>query len=213
MDPREQQAEPQTRLRDRRQALRRLRWRLRGAWQWPAFVVLTAVDAVVLVLLPAYAQGPGGIFPALLVAGFANLLAVALLAPVAGRLLRRRRPDLPVVVAGNYAGTALLVAFAALLVAGGIAHRPAAGAEARARRAVLFSVHEYVLRQAPALRGRIGATDTLRVEPGLYRACVPTRRSDRWMCLFVTTDQSPPGVTRDPGAEPNSDYRAGDGLP
>ena len=32
---------------------RRLRWRLRGAWQWPAFLALTLVDAV----LPRLAAG------------------------------------------------------------------------------------------------------------------------------------------------------------
>jgi hypothetical protein len=31
---------------------RRLRWRLRGAWQWPAFVVLTVADAVIVARLP-----------------------------------------------------------------------------------------------------------------------------------------------------------------
>src|SRR4051812_17810009 len=31
---------------------RRLRWRLRGAWQWPAFAVLTVVDALLVARLP-----------------------------------------------------------------------------------------------------------------------------------------------------------------
>ena len=41
----------------------------------------------------------------LLLAGFLNLVVVAVLAPLAGTLLRRSRPDLPAVVAGDYAGT------------------------------------------------------------------------------------------------------------
>ena len=83
--------------------LRRLRWRLRGAWQWPTFVVLTVVDAVLLVRLPFQGEG-ADLFGALIVAGFFNVLAVALLAPLGGMLLRRRRRDLPFMIARDYAG-------------------------------------------------------------------------------------------------------------
>ena len=96
---------------------RRLRWRLRGAWMWPAFLVLTLVDGVLLVVLPPYEGGPPAVFPGVLLALFANLLTVAVAAPAVGRLLRRRRPDLPRLVAADYAGAALLAALAALLVA------------------------------------------------------------------------------------------------
>ena len=37
---------------------RRLRWRLRGAWQWPAFIVLTLVDALLVARLPFQGEGP-----------------------------------------------------------------------------------------------------------------------------------------------------------
>jgi hypothetical protein len=200
------------RLVERRQALRRLRWRLRGAWQWPSFFALTVLDAVVLTRLPPYAGAPDGIVPALLVAAFANLLAVGAAAPVAGRLLRRRRPDLPLAVAVDYAGTTLLVGLAVVAVAAGLAHRPGAAAEVATRRAVLASVHDYVLIQRPALGGRLPETDVLRLERGLYRACVPTGNAARWLCLIVSTDQRPPGVTRDGGAEPNSEYRRAGGF-
>ena len=39
--------------------IRRLRWRMRGAWQWPAFAVLTLVDALLITRLPFYEEGPG----------------------------------------------------------------------------------------------------------------------------------------------------------
>src|SRR5262247_1626227 len=85
----------------------RLRWRLRGAWQWPTFAVLTLVDGLLLELLPPYESGPGGLVPAILLAGFANLLLIAVVGPVVGRLLlRRRRPDLPKQIADDYASTA-----------------------------------------------------------------------------------------------------------
>jgi hypothetical protein len=189
--------------RDWQQGWRRLRWRLRGAWQWPTFLALTVADAIVLALLPFYDPGPGGLFPALLLAGFANLFAVAVAAPLAGRFVRSVRRDLPRVVARDYAGTCLLVGIAAALVAGGLLHRPAAAAAEADRAAVLLSVHNYVLAQAPELSDRLAAADTLQLEPDLYRACVPRHRAGRWLCLFVSTDQQPPGITRDRDEAPN----------
>ena len=105
--------------------LTRMRWRLRGAWLWPAFIVLTLAEGVALQVLPIAGDGPGGVVPGVLLAGFANLILIAAVAPLAGHRLRRRRPDLPRVVAQNYAGTALLLVFAAAVLAGGLIHRPA----------------------------------------------------------------------------------------
>ena len=65
---------------------RRLRWRMRGAWQWPSFAVLTVLDAIVLVKLPFYSRGPGDLASGMLVAGFANLIVVAVVAPLLDRL-------------------------------------------------------------------------------------------------------------------------------
>jgi hypothetical protein len=193
---------------ERRQAWRRLRWRMRGAWQWPVFFALTLADGAVLAELPFYSHGPGGYVGGLLLAGFFNLVVVAVLAPLGGRLVRRRRRDLPRMVASNYAGTVLLVVVFAGLLVGGLAHRPAADADDRERAAVLGGVHAYVLSQRPDLRTRLGQTDVMQVEDGLYRACVPQPAADRWLCLFVSTDQSPPGVTRDHDEHSNEAYRA-----
>lgn len=205
-------AQPQGRSATRRQAWRRMRWRMRGAWQWPTFFAATLVDGAVLSRLPFYAAGPGGFFPGVLLAGFANLVLVAVAAPLTGRLVRRRRPDLPRLVASNYAGTALMALLAAAFVIGGLVHRPATEADEQERLAVLGSVHDYVVSEQPALGRRLGATDVLRVEPRLYRACVPKPEPQRWLCLFVSTDQSPPGVTRDHDEEPNDAYRIHGGF-
>ena len=184
----------------------RLRWRMRGAYQWPAFVVLTAVDAALLVRLPVHGDGPDGIGGVLL-AGFFNLALVGLAAPVAGALLRRRRPDLPRLVANDYAGTWLLAAGAGVLLAAGLAHRSTLTADRDARAAVSVAVRDYVLAEAPAWRARLPETDALRIEPGLYRACVPGGDPRRELCLIVRTTQHPPGITRDRDATPNELYR------
>src|SRR5215217_2408945 len=183
---------------DWQQALRRLRWRRRGAWQWPAFVLLTVIDAVLLTELPFYGDGPGGLFPGLLVAGFINLFVVAIVAPLAAVLLRRRRPDLPRIVARDYSGTALLIVAAVGLVVAGLAHRPSAAAADDERRAVLAGVQTYLHAEEPRLLRAIGRTDVIELEPQYFRACVPRDRADRWLCLFVSTDQRPVGLRRDP---------------
>ncbi len=53
---------------ERRDRVRRLRWRLRGAVLWPTFAVLTVADGVLLHLLPI-AGDVIGLVPALLLAG------------------------------------------------------------------------------------------------------------------------------------------------
>jgi 4-amino-4-deoxy-L-arabinose transferase-like glycosyltransferase len=186
---------------------RRLRWRLRGAWMWPAFGVLTLVDGVLLVVLPPYEGAPPAVFPGVLLALFANLLAVAVVAPFAGLALRRRRPDLPRRIAIDYAGAWLLAAMAALLVVAGLAHRSGAAAEEDRRQAVAKTVHDYVIASAPEYKAGLDHIDAIRQEPDHYRACVPGADERHSLCLFVRTDQRPPGVTRDTSQVPNSEYR------
>jgi 4-amino-4-deoxy-L-arabinose transferase-like glycosyltransferase len=183
---------------------RRLRWRLRGAWQWPAFIGLTLVDGVLLTALPPYEGGPPGVFPGVLLAATFNLLAVAVVAPLVGRVVRRRRPDLPRAIASDYAGTWLLAGITAGLVAGGIAHHGATVAESRREQAVARAMHDYVVSRAPHYTAGLTHIDAIRIEPGRYRTCVPAPEPRRALCLYVSTDQSPPRVVRDPSEEPNS---------
>jgi hypothetical protein len=192
--------------------VRRLRWRIRGAWQWPAFGVLTVVDALLLTQLPFYDEGPGTFVGGVLVAMFFNLLAVAVVGPLLGLRLRRRRPDLPRVVAADYASTAVLLAISAALLAGGLLHRPAIAAERADVAAVAASTHAYVLRHAPQYRDRLAAMDAMRVEDDLYRSCVPGADARHWLCLFVSTDQQPPGVSEDPDRAGNAAYRSHGGF-
>jgi hypothetical protein len=184
---------------------RRLRWRLRGAWQWPTFIVLTVVDAVLVARLPFQGEGTDAV-GAFLVAGIFNILAVALLAPVGGMLLRRRRRDLPTLIARDYAGTFLLVVVTCGLLAGGLVHRAAVIEERHDERLAYAAVHDYVLHSYPRFAAGLGAIDSLRLETDRYRVCV--MGSERLpLCLFVNTDQAPAGVTRDPSREPNTMLR------
>jgi len=192
--------------------LSRLRWRMRGAWQWPLFVVLTLGEAVLLNRLPLSGDGPGGFVPGLLLAGFGNLLLIAVLAPLLGRRVRRRRPDQPAGVASDRAGSALLVAALAAIVAGGLIHRPAVREEENERLAQALAVSDYVHVQAPEFRPGLAQADSMRLREDLYRTCVPGDDPKRPLCIFVTTDQSPPGVTVDPDKAFNSEYRRHGGF-
>ena len=186
----------------------RLRWRMRGAWQWPTFLALTVVDGVLLQLLPAYGSGPGGLVPAILLAGFANLILVAALGPLVGRfLLRRRRPDLPKPIADDYAGTALMCALFVFLVLAGLAHRPAVASSERERRAVFAAVHDYVRAHAPGYVGVLSAGDALRLDAHYYRACLPSGDVRRALCMFVDTGTQPARLREDTDGTPNRDWR------
>ena len=185
----------------------RLRWRLRGAWQAPAFVALVLVDAVLLHELPiAGDEGPdvGG---ALLLSTFFNLMAVAILAPLGGALLRRRRGDLPPVVARDYAGTAALALVAVTLVLLGLGHRGTVREDRAAYAAGMRQVRAYVARSAaPEYRRRIDEATSMRFGEDLYRTCVPGDDPRRALCLFVSTDVDPPGIRVDGSHAPNSQF-------
>lgn len=191
----------------------RLRWRMRGAWLWPCFALLTLVDGVLLDRLPPYGDGPGTFVAALLLAGFVNLFVVAVLAPLAGRPLRRRRRDLPRMIADNYAGTALILGAAAVLLVAGLAHRPALAAERQDEAAAAARTRDYVLAEAPAeYHRRVAEMDVMRLKEDEFRSCVPGSDPRKWFCLFVSTAQQPAGASRDPDLAPNTAYRLQGGF-
>jgi hypothetical protein len=192
--------------------IRRLRWRMRGAWQWPAFAVLTVVDAVLLVELPFYEDGPGSLVGGMLLAAFFNLLVVAVIGPLLGLWLRRRRPDLPRPVAADSASTAVMALICAGFLVGGLLHRPAVAAGRQEVATVAATTRAYVIRRAPEYRPGLASIDAMRVEEDLYRSCVPGPDPRRWLCLFVSTDQHPPGIAEDPDRAPNSAYRMHGGF-
>lgn len=181
----------------------RLRWRFRGATMWPAFVVLTLVEGVLFDALPFSGDGPDHIVGALLLAAGLNLVVVAAIAPVTAVLLRRRRPDIPRPIATDHAGTVLLGVLFASLVLAGFVNRSSVQRDNRDRSASYQATFDYVHAREPAYVPTLEAMDAVRVEVGMFRTCVPGDEPDRPLCLFVDTDQSPPGVTRDPSPIPN----------
>lgn len=184
--------------------LTRVRWRRRGAWQWPAFALAVVAEALLLHLLPLAGDGTP-LAPALLLAGLLNLVVVAAGAPLLGMLLRRRRRDLPAIVARDYAGTALIVAGALAIAALGVAHSGAVGAHDRTLRSLSQSVRDYVGAHAPPVyQSEVDRTDVLQIDAHLYRACVPALGSRRYWCMLVDTSAPAPRVRYDPSGAPNA---------
>jgi hypothetical protein len=191
----------------------RLRWRMRGAWLWPAFFGFTLLDGILLALLPPYEGGPSGPVGGWLLAGFANLLLIAVCAPLLAFALRRRvRPDLPQLIATDYVGALLCAGLAAVILVAGLLHRPAIAAEHDRKAAATAVVGAYLHAHARDWEPGLPALDLLRLQEDLYRACVPGTDPARWLCLFVATEQSPPGLQRDDSMEPNDAFRTVGGF-
>lgn len=197
----------------------RLRWRLRGATQWPAFALLTVVDAVVIDQLPPISTVDGtglNFVEGLLIATFANLFLVGAAAPwLARRLANRRAAALAAAGAAapsdaerdvlrDRTATALLVAGLAAVIAAGLANRPVIVSETEATEAAGRAVLAYVDRSGnDELRRNAETANIVKLGDDFFRVCIARDERDRFFCLFVDTAQDPPEVVRDPSGEPN----------
>jgi hypothetical protein len=171
---------------------------------WPAFVLWVVAGTVVLRLLPFAGDEGFRLVPAFLLCGFLGLAIVGALAPLGGWLLRRRDPSLPKVVAEDRAGTALLAGALAVLLLGGVLHRPAVEHEERELIVQADAARRAILAQAPGeFHRNIELLNTTKQGPDLYRSCVPGAGDEVAFCVLVFTDQSPPGVAVDPDRRPN----------
>jgi hypothetical protein len=186
----------------------RWRWRLRGAVMWPTFVVCLCASTAVLHLLPIEGTSTS-LGDAFVEAGFLNLAAVAVLGPLLSVALRRQRRDLPRVVALDSAGTAALLLVTAAVLAAGLLHRPTILAAERSFRAQGLALRSYVDAHAPAYRRNLAHADTVQLDTGFYRTCVPADNPVTALCLFIDTSRSPPMVRRDSDSAPNERYFLG----
>jgi hypothetical protein len=188
----------------------RLRWRRRGAWLWPVFVAATVADGAIGHLRPA--SGDSESIAAAAIAGLAlNLLAVLLLSRPVGAALRRFRPDLPGVIARNYAGTSVVMAVTLAVLAAGLAHHATIVADQAAMRDATVRAQAWIGDRAPAdFRRNVRLSSTFAIQPGsVYRTCVPSRHGDRTYCVIVRTQLPFPQSVSFDGYEPNSVFAEG----
>lgn len=188
----------------------RLRWRLRGAWQWPAFVALTGLDALILHSLPPIQTGVR-LIPAVLLAALGNLALLGAAAPwLARRLVVRQQqasaagldPGPPPEVVLDRTATALLLAGVVGLLAAGAAARPVVVSETEDTAANARAVREHVLTRAPAeVRRNSDSANTARLSPGYFRTCIALDNRNRAYCLFYDAERG--RLTRDSSQIPN----------
>lgn len=179
---------------------------------WPAFALLTVLDAVIGTALPPAGDG-WDVIGAGLFAGFANLAAIVALSVPLRHLIRRRRPDLPTIIAADYAGTATMVAIAAVLLVAGVIHRPTVQADQRAMADAVTRAQAYIGARAPAQFGsNVQYVNTYVIQPGsLYRICVPNVAGDQLYCVVVHEKLLFARSVSPAGSEPNSVLGAGAG--
>lgn len=192
--------------------LARVRWRLRGAWLWPSFIVLMLVDALVGHALPPAgdAQSLAG---AWLVGVWAMLIGIVVLAPAVGALIRRRQTDMPRVVARDYGGTVVIVAVSVGLLAAGLIHQPSLSAGRRALALADTRATRWIAAHAPpAFRRDRGLLDTYAIQPGsIYRACAISSDHARTYCVVVHIRSPRAASVSFAGYEPNSVLSQGAG--
>ena len=198
---------------------RRLRWRLRGAWQWPTFAVLTIADGLILHVLPPIRAGVE-LIPAIIVASFANLLLLGAIAPwVARRLVQRHRRTRsaggpagpPSEVLADRSATYLMCAATVGLVAAGLGNRPVIVSETEDTEKNARIVRSYVFAHGTdEVKRNYETANTIRLEEGYFRTCVALDDRRRAWCLFVDVDSG--SVRRDPSSLPNREF-VGRGTP
>ena len=191
---------------------RRLRWRLRGAWQWPAYAILTLLDAVILHELPPVKQGVDFV-PGLIVSSFGNLFLMGAVAPWLGRRLAQRERQgggngIPLSVRTEVlkdrTAAVLLVVATVGLVAAGLGNREVYVTVTEAQEDAAIAARAYVETKAPPeIRRNVEAMNRDTLEDDYFRMCVPFDDRTRAWCVFVDTSTEPPHITQDPAQTPN----------
>ena len=184
----------------------RLRWRLRGATMWPAFVLALVVDTVLLRVLPIAGDTAPDLFAAVLLGVLlqprgrrgrrAAGRAARAPAPAGAAEGRRRRPRRD---GADRAASPSCCSSVGLVAPPGDARRRArafdAAGRGRARRSSSTS--------APVrFRAHVDRMDTWKQGPRLYRTCVPGPDARRSFCVFVDTGHDPPRGHARPRPEP-----------
>jgi hypothetical protein len=173
-------------------------------------VALTVADGVIGHELPPVGDTQNFV-AAVLVGGALNLIGVILLRRPVGALIRRVRADLPREVAGDYAGTWVVVTVSLVLLGWGLANRSSIIADRNALRDAVIRAQAWIGGQAPAeFRRNVTRISTLTIESGrVYRSCVPSVDGRRTFCVIARPELPTARSVRFDGYEPNSAFAQG----
>ena len=184
--------------------LTRMRWRLRGAWLWPSFVVLTLADATMIHSLPLSGDSESW-FGGWLLGSVLSLIGIVLLGNLCGRVVRRVRPDMPRVVARDYAGALITLAVSLALLAGGLIHQQVVSSDGAAMQDASSRAESYIGSHAPAtFQHDLRTLSVVPVEgTAIYRICAVDVTRTRDYCVIVNEAQPFGRSVHYTGAEPN----------
>jgi hypothetical protein len=195
---------------------RRLKWRLRGAWMWPTFAVLTIAEGVLLHKLPPTGFRIPDVVIGAILALFANIFLVGVIAPwLARRLIERDRQGgrserFPPEIYLDRTATALLAVGAVGVVAAGLANIRVSTAETDALKEAGDRAETYVNAHAdPEVKERLNGANSARLGEGYFRVCIPRIDARKQYCIFVDTRRDT--VRKDPSTLPNQQFVRGGG--
>jgi hypothetical protein len=189
----------------------RTRWRWRGAWMWPAFVVMAIADGLIGHALPINPPSQS-IISGVVVGLVLNLICIVVLSPPIGALVRRVRRDLPVSIARNYAGVLCVLLVTAGFLGIGLAKRATITHDSAAMHDATVRAAAYIGDHAPAsFAARADHLDVLVIEEGsIYRVCVENEPGTRYYCVVVREGLSLARSVTPAGSEPNATLATGD---
>jgi hypothetical protein len=190
---------------------RRLKWRLRGAWMWPTFAVLTLLEGVVMHKWPPTGFRINDVVIGVILALFANIFLVGVVAPwLARRLIERDRQGgrterFPPEIYLDRTATALLAIAAVGVLAAGLANIRVSTAETDALKEAGDRAETYVNAHADdEVKQRLNGANSARLGEGFFRVCVPRIDARRQYCVFVDTRRDT--VRKDPSTLPNKSF-------
>jgi hypothetical protein len=189
----------------------RMRWRLRGAWLWPSFVVLVLADGAIGSWRPLLSDH-GSAVAGLLLGSILSLIGIAVLSPPLGWALRQLRKDMPTVVARDYAGAAICVFTTCVLVGAGLIYHPVAVADQNALEDASATAEAYIGDHAPQrFMSNLRFLSTYEMQPpDIYRVCAHAAKQAGaasgpiWYCVVVDRSKPFADSVRYAGSEPNS---------
>jgi hypothetical protein len=190
---------------------RRLKWRLRGAWMWPTFAVLTIGEGVLLHRLPPTGFRIPDVVIGSILALFANIFLVGVIAPwLARRLVERDRQGsggerFPPEIYLDRTATTLLAVGAVGVLAAGLANIRVSTAETNALKEAGDRAEAYVDANADQeIKERLNGANSARLGDGYFRVCVPRVDARKQYCVFVDTRRDT--VRKDPSTLPNQQF-------
>ena len=178
---------------------------------WPAFALLTVAEGVLLHRLPPTGFRIPDVVIGSILALFANIFLVGVMAPwLARRLIARDRQGgrgerFPPEIYLDRTATALLAVGAVGVLAAGLGNLRVSTAETDALKEAGDRAEAYVAAHAdPEIKQRLNGANSARLGEGFFRVCVPRVDARTQYCMFVDTRRDT--VQKDPSTVPNQEF-------